>query len=288
MHPLVRNAIAEARRRGHEITLDGHLSAIMQLEQAARDTDLGDIQDEIDWLDRPVLLGHTYAVALYPLSFAGKLWIEEIDQRGWFANDPVTENIAIAWTLANSRQPEVFAVASRSEWRTRLMLKSWARKLDCPLNALLAATRRMMMPARDTQPEETVKADSGREAGNGYVGQIVARLTHEFGQNAKYWLYAPWSEVESALGLLRRDAEAMSKAMGKGEARDPKDPAVLVFIRWRKARQKFLDGLGPVGPAEDPVQNHNIEDQRPAEPDDGGSNGEHQSKEISEHVSTSL
>lgn len=244
MHPLVHSTITEAKRRGHEITLEKHLSAIMALEQSAQNTDNGNIQEQIDWLDRPVVLGRRHPVELRSLSLAGKLWIDELDQNGWFAGDPLLETLACAWALANSRDLEAIRKAGTTQRETRQTILRWAKRIDCPVRAITAAVRHIMLPPRQADavaPQTASKAK--HEAGNGYVGEILARLVHEFGHDFNYWLSAPWREVDSAMIMLRKDSEAMSKAVGKGNAQDPQDPAVLAFVRWRTARQKFMDSL---------------------------------------------
>jgi hypothetical protein len=246
MHPLVRSTIAEARRRGFEFTLEKHLAAVMDLEQAARDTDSGSIQEKIDWLDRPVVIGTRRPVELRPLSLAGKLWLDELEQQGWFAGDALLETLACAWVLANSRDLVAIAAAGTTERQTRRTILRWARRIDCPVRAITAAVRHIMLPPReaDAVAPQTAR-EARREAGNGCVGEILARLVHEFGKDFNYWLSAPWREVEAALSLLRKDAEAMSKAVGKAGARDPQSPEVIAFCRWREARGRFLRLLCP-------------------------------------------
>ncbi len=264
MHPLTRRTLAEAGRRGYEIELDKHLDAIMFLEAAARETDHGNIQEMIDWLDRPVVLGRRRPVELRPLSLAGKMWIDEIEQKGWFSGDPLFETLAIAWALGNSRDLDAIRDAGITEQQTRRTIRRWARRIDCPVRSITAAVRHIILPARDAEPVDPQTADKARrEAGDGCVGQILARLVHEFGRDFDYWLSAPWREIEAAMTLLRTDDEAMSKALGKGGAPDPDSPAVQAFARWRKARGQFLDCLGTVSPAAESVHDPEEEQHRP-------------------------
>jgi glutathione S-transferase len=244
MHPLTRSTIAQAQRRGYAITIEAHLPAILALEAAARATDHGSIQETIDWLDRPITLGHARPVQLRPLSLAGKMWIEEVEQQGWFAGDPLLETLAIAWACANSRDLAAMRNVGGTERRARRTIRNWAAAIDCPIRALTAAVRHIMLPPSeaDAVAPQTVR-DAQREAGSGCIGEILARLVHEFGRDFEYWLSAPWSEVDAAMQLLRKDSEDMEKATGKSAAPDPQSPSVRAFARWRKARQQFLAAL---------------------------------------------
>lgn len=247
MHPLVRKTIAEARRRGHEIILDEHFDSIYLLEQAARETQVTGTQEHVDWLNRPIVVGRKRPLYLYPLSFAGKLWLERLELNGWFSNDPTSETIAIAYALHVSQGDDAFTLSGTTERRLRLQLKKWIRRYDAPIRCVSDAARRIMMPdENDSRPAtETVKANvqvSDHDA-MGFVGQVVARLVHEFGKDFSYWMYSPWHEVEAAMNVLRKDAEEIRKASGKKEARDPDDPSVLAFMRWRKAQDRFLMNL---------------------------------------------
>jgi hypothetical protein len=240
MHPLTRQTLAEVSRRGHSIDLDKHLDAIICLDAAARDSQAVGIQEEVDWLDRPIVVGN---VELRPLSFAGKLLITAFNDSGWFADDPEVDALAIAYTLANSRNAEAMRAVGTTERQAARTIKRWARNVDASIGALLQASRRMMQPARTLAdgPAVVLELQDRAKQDTGYVSGLLARLAHEFGKDSEYWLFAPWAEVNAAMNLLRKDAEEMNKAMGKKGAPDPEDPAVQAFARWRKAQQQFLN-----------------------------------------------
>jgi hypothetical protein len=253
MHPLTRQVVAEARRRGCVIDPEAHLDAIMALEGAARDTDRGHIQEQIDWLDRPVILGTHRKAELRPLSLAGQLWLAEIEAQGWFADDPLFGTLTIAWALAHGRDLLALQAAGTTEREVRRTVKQWARWIDCPVRAFAPAVRHILLPAREVAAVDPQTVRQAHEtAGSGVIGDLLARLVHEFGNSFEYWLSAPLREVEAAMKLLSQDAEAMSKALGKGGAPDPQSPGVKAFRRWREASGRFLRLVCPPQPAHEP------------------------------------
>jgi hypothetical protein len=253
MHPLAERTVREALRRGAVLDAIAHHDAIAALDASARATQDADIQDEVDDLDRPVEVGRPpRAAALRPLSLAGHLWLDEAAAQGWFSNDGLVENLAVAWVLANGREAQALAAAGLSERRARQTILRWARGIDGGLDALLTAARRVAGSGSQGQAEGTAPAAaevSGAVPANPArsVRGLLARLTHEFGQAEDYWLYGPYARVMAAVNLLRRDAAAIAKATrGKGgQARDPEDPEVKAFRRWRKASDDFLAAVCP-------------------------------------------
>ncbi len=252
MHKLAAHTVRQALRDGAKIDPLDDFDALAELDAAARASESLPLWREAEILDAPVLLGDPAArsgrcAVLYPPSYAALVWIED-NVDAFFGAATLKGNLACAWALAHAYDPESFAMASTPRLAGR-EVKRWAAGLNCGIEALLTATRRLLM--HDERYDTTNKHGStriGPEGGRKKKLQarlMLARLTHEFGQAEDYFLYGPRDRLMAAIDLIQKKDEAerkaIAKAEGKAAARDPDAPEQRAFVRWREASEAFLE-----------------------------------------------
>jgi len=259
LHQLTRLAVRRAIERGAALDVIGHHEAIERLDQAARRTSEPAPCMDADALDRPVVVGSGPNPArLYSISLAAHLWMEDADRQGWFSRDPLLANLSVAWALAHARSP--LAMRGIESGRdARRAVQRWAASLTCGLDDLIEAARRIVAPSGSGEPPATTPPESGEPAadapplGHGLVMMACARLAREFGQPADFWLFAPYASVRAALAVIEAESDAADPGAGVRAgraARDPRSPAVLAFVAWRKASDAFLKSVCPPDPEE--------------------------------------
>jgi hypothetical protein len=250
MHPLTRQTLAEARRRGAVLDLDTHFDAVSRLDAAAQASVIHGADDP-DVLDRPIVVGElgngkrtAFPAVLYPPSYASLEWMAKA--AGWYDGDKKMSLLAGAWALSRSNRPDQITAAVRKDIASG-MIKQWARCLTCSLAALASAYNSILAPvAKPAQEDGEVSADAPQKGCR--IRRLLMRLQAEIGGSEQDWLYGSIHRLRAGIAYLKEkddaEAQALSKVTGKTEARDPESPAVQAFVRWRKAADIFFKELG--------------------------------------------
>ncbi|NQT92548.1 MAG: hypothetical protein HQ559_07295 [Lentisphaerae bacterium] len=245
MHPLAARTVRQAIAAGASLDPLEHFDDLKALDAAARRTSSTSAWREAELLDMPVIVGDidrgTPAV-LYAPSYAVVEWIEHCASQ-WFDTERVIYHVSIAWALAHGRDPEALHAAATPK-ACRKLAKKWAGRLNCGLSALFSASARLLQPEAATDPQKPSEAAQGQREPS-RMRSVLARLCQEFSQEEDYWLFGPIDRLNAAIDLLHRqdeaEAQAISKASGKPEARDPDSPDVVAFNAWRKVSDAFLE-----------------------------------------------
>jgi len=250
MHPLAQRVVREALARGAVIDALEHFDDLAALNAAAEQTRNVSVQHVCDVLDMPVIVGELDTrsgnpAVLYHLSWAAAEWMERCG-RDWYPRRPVLQGLCSAWALAHANDPDMLRAAASprvAAWAAR----KWASTLNCGLAALFAAVSDLLNEHKaPPQTDGNQNANRARKPG---MRSALTRLCHEFGKDNDHWLFCPLFELQSALDFLRRkdaaEARAIARARKQVEARDPEDPDVLAFQRWREASDAFLKKMCP-------------------------------------------
>jgi hypothetical protein len=198
--------------------------------------------DESLFLQLPIPCGN---VLLWPLSIGARVWFEDYG-RPWFAGTGLLEEMAVAFCLAHSREPEVFRKELTSCGRARLKVALWAARLNATRRELNEAVGRCLAGEDSDLIEVEGPKPTAAPAAADY-GDCVALLCHFFGESPDYWLWQAGDDECAA--LLSRIASLLPGQAGKTmDVHSPKFRALakfkLVVAHIRKAHAEKKVGSG--------------------------------------------
>jgi len=189
LHPLAQGSLNELRAQGVEPTVD----EIIALHEAGRAiTEASGGADRLI-LDQPVRCG---SMELFPMTLGAMVWWTEC-AAVWFPAEHPLMTMAMAYAMAHSRQPAVFARLSSAVVATA-EVRRWMSRLDCTRTELDAAVNCILGLA---QPADSDRHD---EADASWIG-FHARMVDAFGAAFGEWLWQ--RPLELAVRILRRHLE---------------------------------------------------------------------------------
>lgn len=250
--------VREALQRGAKLDLLTDFDALAALDAAARATQSLPVWRECEILDMPVIIGDPESgrgrpAVLYPPSYAALCWIEDhVDD--FFGPQTLRGNLACAWALAHANDPDAFKAASTPR-AARVLVKRWSASLNCGIEALIAASRRLLGHEEAEPTEEKPTGTTAQKPSRMQTRLMLARLCHEFSLPEEYFLFGPRDRLNAAIELIRQkdkaERDALAKAEKKKAVQDPDAPEVQAFVRWREVSDAFLERYTPVAERSD-------------------------------------
>lgn len=252
MHPLAARVVRAVLDEGGTIDILEAFDDLKELDDAARKTEHLPIWRVCELIDRPVIVGDADArrgrpAVLWRPSYAALEWISDVA-----ALCGVWQDLCVAWALAHARSPRAFREEGANPPRAIRAAKAWASDLNCSATALMTATQRLLEECRtdcNGMANSSSKGEKKQPPDRVAARMVLARLVREFGMPEDYWLFGPLDRLHAALELLRQsdeaEARAVARASGRVEARDPNNPEVLAFLRWRSAAEAFRSKYAP-------------------------------------------
>jgi len=245
LNPLLKKRLEKLEARNPALTAAIDLVAdwdeLQELNELARRiTEPGDKSGARTWLAASKTVGN---VTVHPLSLGGWLWLTELGIP-LFEDRVFWQNIAVAYVMAHSRNPEKFRHVNDRESAKRI-LKEWVR--GC------GATQAELLDAIDEvcgNDDEIDAEDGGKDTDTNY-GPVVALLCREYGATPDYWIWeCPLGQLEALVleydAKCRREAAAQAKAsggQGAAVAPSPADPLNIAANNLRKAFMRFTKKL---------------------------------------------
>lgn len=200
---IAQDAVNELAKEGIVCTPE----EIVWLNSAAEKVVKPTKSDEILFLHLPIACGNSF---LWHLSIGARIWLEQYG-KPWFIGSGDMEQLVMAYALAHSRQPEVFAgLTSRMVARLKIVL--WACKLNATKQELSVAIAICMGDDEDMVEIKSPKSKVEPEGNASDYGDCIALLCHFYGESPDYWLWKA-SEQECAqminkiMNLLPKDKE---------------------------------------------------------------------------------
>ena len=219
---------------GHVLTVDD-LAHVWTLNKLAHR--VAHPADDSAWklLTFPVRVGNAL---LLPPGVGAVTWVRERAFL-WFSDDAEMFDIAIAFAMTRSRDPdELWAMSDGDEAETRI--RKWAKGLTCTAEELRRGIEKIW-------PQDGLYSD---------WGPVVALLCREYGNTPHYWMWEatiPQIQIMLVDWEARRNAEmsyiAQQQAGRRGRAvavsvsTAPKMANHARFVKYAKAlRKRWSDG----------------------------------------------